>query len=410
MHPDELRSLPLLAQLSDLELDRLAPAFQRRSFPAGALIFMEGDPGDCFSILLRGEIEIIKALGTPDERLLAVMRPAEFLGEMSLLDPGGQRSASARARRAVEWAEISRQAFDALLERQPALSLRLVREMNARLRRSEEETIRDLQEKNLALTQAYLELQQAQAALVEQETTRRELEIARNIQESILPSDLPDLPGWRLAAHWQPARSVSGDFYDFLPFEDGHLGFLIADVTGKGVPAALVMAVTCSVLRAVAGVDLSPGEILKRVNALLCPYMPRNMFVTCLFAVLDPSGGLLRFANAGHSLPVHVFAEGVRELRATGMPLGLLPGMSYDENEVWLHPGDGLLLYTDGIVEAHDPQRQMFGVPRLLQRLAEVPFDAGIIDRLLADMGEFTGAAAEPEDDVTFVVLNRLPA
>lgn len=409
MKPDLLGGVPLFAHLSDAELRRLAPAFHRRAFPAGAVLFREGDPGDRFSIVLSGEIEIVKALGTTQERLLAVLGPGDFLGEMSLFDPGGLRSASVRTRSESEWAEITPPAFEDLLRRQPALSLRLLREMNSRLRRSEADTIRDLQGKNQALTQAYQDLQQAQSALIEKEKLEHELEIARGIQESILPKQTPALPGWQITAHWQPARAVSGDFYDFLPYPDGRLGFLIADVTGKGVPASLVMAVTCSVLRTVVGIETSPGAILERVNDLLCPNMPRSMFVTCLYGLLDPASGIVRFANAGHNLPVKVAQAVVQEQRAVGMPLGLLPGMTYAENEVQLQPGSGLLFYTDGIVEAHNPNREMFGFPRLQACLSEVAFKPEVVDHLLDRLAEFTGPDWEQEDDVTFVVLACQP-
>ncbi len=166
MKPEVLRSVPLLSPLTDAELGRLAPSFDCRTFRAGTILYREDDPGDCFSILLTGEIEIVKALGTADERLLAVLCPGDFLGEMSLLDPGGLRSASVRARSDIELAEITSEAFIALLNHQPVLSLRLLREMSTRLRRSEADTIRDLQAKNQALTQAYLELQQATLILL----------------------------------------------------------------------------------------------------------------------------------------------------------------------------------------------------------------------------------------------------
>jgi sigma-B regulation protein RsbU (phosphoserine phosphatase) len=405
LKPDLLRNVPLLAPLSDAELSLLAPSFNCRQFPAGTILFHEGDPGENFSILLSGEIEIVKALDTIEERLLAVLGPGDFLGEMSLFDPGKLRSASARTRSDVEWAEITPSAFESLLHRLPALSFRLVRELNTRLRRSEANTVRDLQIKNQALTQAYLDLQQAQSDLVEKEKLEHELEIAREIQESILPKQIPVLPGWQITAYWQPARAVSGDFYDFIPYPDGRLGLLIADATGKGVPAALVMAVTCSILRTVVGSETSPGAILEQVNNFVCLYMPPKMFVTCLYVLLDPDSGRVRFANAGHNLAIKVAHGTVQELRATGMPLGLLPEMTYEENEVYVEPGSGLLMYTDGIVEAHNSNREMFGTPRLQTCLAETPLKPDVVDHLLSHLVEFTGPDWEQEDDVTFIIL-----
>ncbi len=405
MNPELLRRVQLLAHLSEDELSRLALAFHSRAFPAGSVMFQEGDPGDRFSILLSGEIEIIKALGTPEERRLALMGPGDFLGEMSLLEEGGLRSASARALGEVVWAEITPEQFKIMLQGHPDLSLRFLREMDRRLRRSEADTIRDLQGKNQALTQAYLDLQHAQAALVEKEKLEHELEIAHLIQASLLPEQISSPPGWQFTAHWQPARSVSGDFYDILAYPDGQFGVLIADVSGKGVPAALMMAVTCSVLRAVASSGVSPGVLLERVNALLCPQMPRSMFVTCLYGLLDPGRGIFRFANAGHNLPVQINRDGVQELRATGMPLGLLPGMTYAENEAHLLPGSGLLLYTDGIVEAHNPRGEIFGFPYLRACLREVNRQAGVVPHLLFRLAEFTGPSWEQEDDITFLSL-----
>ena len=194
--------------------------------------------------------------------------------------------------------------------------------------------------------------QEAEAAT--RQRFEQELEVARLIQQHFLPRELPDLPGWDVAAYYRPAREVGGDFYDVIPLADGRVAFVVGDVTDKGVPAALVMSATRSVLRASVQRLIEPGEVLQRVNDHLCPDMPEKMFVTCLYAVLDPRTGLFRFANAGHDLPYVKTADGVTELRARGMPLGLLPGMDYEENEVVLAPGDCLLLHSDGIVEAHD--------------------------------------------------------
>ena len=183
----------------------------------------------------------------------------------------------------------------------------------------------------------------------------QELEVARLIQQNFLPKQLPELSGWQVAAYYQPAREVGGDFYDVIPLAGGQVGFVIGDVTDKGVPAALVMAATRSVLRASAQRLIEPGAVLERVNEHLCPDMPAKMFVTCLYGVLDPTTGRFRFANAGHDLPYVKTALGSVELRARGMPLGLMTGMKYEERETLLAPGDSLLLHSDGIVEAHDP-------------------------------------------------------
>jgi serine phosphatase RsbU (regulator of sigma subunit)/anti-sigma regulatory factor (Ser/Thr protein kinase) len=247
--------------------------------------------------------------------------------------------------------------------------------------------------------------QKAEAAT--RQRFEQELEVARLIQQNFLPRELPDLPGWQIAAYYRPAREVGGDFYDVIPLPDGRVAFVVGDVTDKGVPAALVMSATRSVLRASAQRLVEPGAVLERVNDHLCPDMPEKMFVTCLYGVLDPVSGHLRFANAGHDLPYVKTAEGVVELRARGMPLGLMPGMAYEEKEATLEPGDSVLLHSDGIVEAHDPERDMFGFPRLKETMADVAGGRELIDRVLSDLEAFTGAEAEQEDDITMVTLQR---
>src|SRR3954454_1636536 len=234
-----------------------------------------------------------------------------------------------------------------------------------------------------------------------------ELEGARLIQQNFLPKELPDLPGWQIAAYYRPAREVGGDFYDVIPLPDGRVAFVVGDVTDKGVPAALVMSATRSVLRASAQRLIEPGVVLERVNELLCPDMPAKMFVTCLYGVLDPATGHLRFANAGHDLPYVKTLDGVEELRARGMPLGLMPGMDYEEKETVLQPGESVLLHSDGIVEAHDSDRAMFGFPRLKQTVAEHAGGQALIDHVIAELASFTGAGAEQEDDITMVTLER---
>ncbi|HJW91136.1 MAG TPA: PP2C family protein-serine/threonine phosphatase, partial [Anaerolineales bacterium] len=247
------------------------------------------------------------------------------------------------------------------------------------------------------------------------ERIEEELHLARLVQETLLPKDIPSIPGWELASHWLPAREMSGDFYDFLALPDGRLGLIIGDVSGKGMPAALVMAITQSILRATAERITPPAEVLERANKLILPHMPANMFATCLYMILDPATGCLQFANAGHNLPILLTDRGVVEPRATGMPLGLLPGMTYDQKDVHLEPGNRLLMYTDGLVEAHNPQREMFGTPYLHelvgQEIQVPPGSSGgtaLIELLLASLAGFTGSGWEQEDDVTLVTLDYL--
>ena len=257
-----------------------------------------------------------------------------------------------------------------------------------------------------AIRVAQLVREQAHEA-AERERLEQEMRVATLIQQQFLPRELPNLPQWQIAAYYGPARAVGGDFYDFIEMPDGRIGIAVGDVTDKGVPAALVMARTHSILRAEASRSASPGEILARANALLVPEMPARMFVTCLFAILEPETGRIVMANAGHNLPYIRTDDGVIELRATGMPLGLMPGIRYEETEGVIAPGSNVLLYSDGLVEAHDPAAAMFGFPRLREAMTIDDAGSELLDRLLEDLHRFTGPDWEQEDDITLVTLRR---
>jgi serine phosphatase RsbU (regulator of sigma subunit)/anti-sigma regulatory factor (Ser/Thr protein kinase) len=244
-------------------------------------------------------------------------------------------------------------------------------------------------------------------------SVEQELGTARSIQHALLPKDLPKLEGWKIAYRYQPAREVGGDFYDFLRLDDGRVGLVIGDVSGKGIAAALVMANTQSVLRAVARRgNVAPGRVLAEANEVLYAYIPSGTFVTCFYGVLDLENGRLVYANAGHDPPYSQRGGDEQELRARGMPLGLMPDMPYEEKEAVLAAGDDLLLYSDGLVEAHDTKGDMFGFPRLRRLIMAQSTGSGeeLIDVLLAELTSFTGADAEQEDDITLVTLERSKA
>src|SRR5215216_634476 len=244
---------------------------------------------------------------------------------------------------------------------------------------------------------------------IERERVEQELRVARRIQQGSLPKEVPTLEGWQIAPYYQPAREVGGDFYEFLELDDGRVGFVVGDATGKGVPAALMMATTCGMLRLAAQSYSSPGEMLQRVNEALVADIPPSTFVTCFYAILDPQSGRLSYANAGHNLPCCRHDEhAVIELKARGMPLGLMPQMSYEEEETVLVPGERVLFYTDGLIEAHNPKGEMFGAPRLRGLLSESPEGGRDLSAtLMEELGRFTGEGWEQEDDITLLTLER---
>jgi serine phosphatase RsbU (regulator of sigma subunit)/ketosteroid isomerase-like protein len=247
---------------------------------------------------------------------------------------------------------------------------------------------------------------------IERERIEQELQVARNIQQASLPEEVPQLEGWQISPYYRPAREVGGDFYDFDLLSEGRLGVTVGDATGKGVPAALVMSTACGMLKAVARAlgSTSPGKVLAQVNETLFARIPPNMFVTCFYAILEPESGTLSYANAGHDLPYVRRGGECEELRAKGMPLGLMPGMSYEEKEITLESGEGALFYSDGLVEAHNPKGEMFGFPRLQALVATHGEEHPIEEALLEELYSFVGEGWEQEDDITVVTLRRTAA
>src|SRR5215211_5830411 len=255
--------------------------------------------------------------------------------------------------------------------------------------------------------QALME-QRLEQERMERERIEQELGVARSIQRASLPEEVPTLEGWHITPFYQPAREVGGDFYDFFELEGGRVGVVVGDATGKGIPAALVAEATSNMLRAVARAFFaSPGEVLARVNDTLVARIPPNMFVTCFYAILDPENGSLSYANAGHTLPYLWQSGACEELRARGMPLGLMPGMRYEEKETTLQDEEAALFYSDGLVEAHDPKGEMFGFPRLRELVAEHGEKRSLGDFLLEQLYTFTGERWEQEDDITLLTLRR---
>jgi serine phosphatase RsbU (regulator of sigma subunit) len=253
-------------------------------------------------------------------------------------------------------------------------------------------------------------VRQQQAEARNRERIEQELKIAQLIQQQFLPKSLPELPSWHVAAFYRPARTVGGDFYDFIQLPDGRVMFVVGDVTDKGVPAALVMSSTHALLRDAAPRLVSPGAVLGHVNDMLCADIPAHMFVTCLALVLDPVSGAAVFANAGHDVPYVRTRDGVAELRARGMPLGLMRGMEYEEKTFQFEPGDCALLHSDGLAEAHAPDREMFGFPRVAGLVGKGLSGEDLIDLCLTELRAFTGADYEQEDDITLVSLQRSPS
>ncbi len=408
MKQEMLARVPFFAALPSAEIDYLAATLRPCELPAGTLVFQEDRLADKFYILLDGQVEIIKALGTGDERTLGLRGPGSFLGEMSLLSAAQRYTASVRACTDLQLLEMTRGDFDALLHRQPDLAYGLLKVMSARLAESENLTVRDLQEKNRQLAQAYEELQAAQAQLIEKEKLEAELRIARDLQRDILPRLKPQLAGLDFGMLIEPMTSVGGDFFDFIELDQERVGLVVGDVSDHGVPAAIFMALTYSLLRAEAFRASSPSEALQAVNRQLLDMNASGMFVTVLYGVLNRATRDFQFARAGHDLPLILNAqrEVVSLVAGKGQLLGLFPDPLIDEQHLAL-PADSLvMMYTDGVTEAMDATGELFGEERLRAVLyaGRNPTAQAACEAVLAEVREFSDYAAQ-RDDITLIAL-----
>lgn len=249
---------------------------------------------------------------------------------------------------------------------------------------------------------------------VEKGRMEQELQMAHAVQASLLPAQTPQFPGWEFAARWQPAREVSGDFYDFVPTHGGQLALLIADVVGKGMPAALFMALSRTILRASVGDAPSLAEGMARANRLVCADAAEGMFVTVFCALLSPEAGEVIYVNAGHNPPLlcrqsdDAAAQSLTELRPTGMALGVLEAFPFEQRSVHLEPGDCLLLYTDGVPDATSAEAQRFELERVRRLIMEHRTESAmnIVAALEGAIREFTGAMPQ-FDDIAIMIAKR---
>jgi serine phosphatase RsbU (regulator of sigma subunit) len=403
-----LARIPLFKGLPEDEISRLTETLRVLETSPGKVLFQEGEIGDRFYIIIQGQIEVIKALGTPEERLIGYRGPGEFVGELSLINRSGLRTASVRSSGPAHLWEMSHEEFDDLLHRQPNMAFELINVLSERLTNAHDSTIKDLQVKNLELTEAYEELKAAQAQIIEKERLERELQVAFEIQTGILPQTLPDLEGYDFGALMVPARAVGGDFYDIVPLSSNKVGIIIGDVADKGVPSAIFMAQTHALLYAMAKLDTTPTQVLRHVNELLLKIGESSLFVTVLYGVLDRTTNLFSYARAGHELPIIITAHGKAEIAPydQGQLMGILDDLILDEQTVSVPSGGMILLYTDGVIDARHTNGESFGMERLIDVIKQVHRGSAQdqCDQLWQTLCEFQSKDAQ-EDDVTIVAV-----
>jgi serine phosphatase RsbU (regulator of sigma subunit) len=405
------KKVPLLSTLPRNEMDYLAATLQVVNLSAGDVLFREGEPGESLFIILEGQLAVLLALDTPDERQLAVFGPGEFIGEMSLLIPGRARTASVRAVRPTRLWKITHADFDGLLIRQPKLAYTIVQTLTKRLDSTTMLSFHDLQEKNHQLQKAYDELKAAQLQIIEKERLEHELQVAAEIQVSILPHELPQVPGYAFGALMHPARMVGGDFYDIFSMDNQRIGLVVGDVSDKGIPSAIFMARTHALIMAEALHGGTPGEILRRVNSHLIKLGQSDQFVTVLLGILDCASGKFDFARAGHELPMLLDPAGTVQTlpHATGQAIGMFENLLLDENSITLPSGGTLLVFTDGLTDCRDPQGQSFGYARVQSALAGLVGQNGqrVCDSIREELTGYQAGSAQ-DDDVTLVAIHSI--
>ncbi|NJN79910.1 MAG: SpoIIE family protein phosphatase [Anaerolineales bacterium] len=400
--------IPLFKKMPKLDLFQLVNQLPIEEYKMGGYLFKEGDQGDSLYVVMNGMLEIILAADTPDEMLLRACGPGEYVGEMSLLMPKGTRTASVRAREVSKVWVMSREKFNETLQNYPQLAYAMVEIMSERLDSSNEASFNDLVAKNHALQKAYDELKQAQSQLIEKERLERELEVAFDIQLSILPDVLPDTEEFSFGAKILPARQVGGDFYDVFHLEGDRIGIVIGDVADKGVPSALFMARAHALIMAEADIAINAAEVMQLVNSHITRLQKSTQFVTVLYGILDLKTRLFSYARAGHEPPLLLHPDGSVERipHKAGMALGLWDPITLDENEITLASGDSLILYTDGMTDCRDPQGEAFGLDRiknLLGGLTKLNAQQ-VCDKLLETLQNYQDGSKQ-DDDVTLVAI-----
>lgn len=410
-----MHRLPFLEGIGPKVLDRLSEAMIERHFEPGQVVLEEGSQDRDVYLIVKGRVEVLKGQGEA-ETVLAERGPGDLFGEMGLLERK-PRFATIRALEPTHLLQLSEEGARSLLAEEPVLLYRTVQVLSARLREADLHLIADLQRKNRELARAYRELQEAHVALLEKERLEHELDLARSLQRSILPDTFPEHPRISFAARSRPARRVGGDFYDVIPLHDGCFGLVMADVSDKGLPAALYMALARSLIRAEAQREVrhdeprrgaSPREVLLNVHRLLLEMSRAEIYVTVFYGVLDPVTGSLIYARAGHDRPLLLdpAAGQCWPLAATGMALGFVQDVFLEEARVDLHPGEMLVLYTDGITDAESPEGEFFGVERLRQTICSARNSGAraLCDLVFERVGGFQAGAGQFDDMALLVV------
>jgi len=403
--------IPLFQDVPSTELFQMVSELPIQTHDADNYIFREGETGENLYVVMDGALEILLGADSPDEMLLRTCGPGEYIGEMSLILPEGKRTASVRAKMRTRTWVMSHDKFQEIIKRWPMIAYSMLRILSQRLDATNEATFHDLTEKNRLLQKAYDELKAAQEQLIEKERLERELQVAAEIQLSILPDQLPSVAGFDFGARILPARHVGGDFYDVFDNGKNQIGVVIGDVADKGVPSAIFMARAHALIMAEADAGLLPGAVLDLVNRHITHLEKSAQFVTALYGVVNSATGEFSYARAGHEPPLILFPDGKieRVSHGPGMALGLWDAITLDEHTVKLEPNSTLVLFTDGMTDCRDPNGVSFGLERIKETLSGlVGLSAQqVCDKLFDTLMTYQNGAKQ-DDDVTLVAIHAM--
>ena len=403
-----VKKIPLFTKLPDNEIQALVAHSQVCHFQAGEILINEGAKTDYFYALLNGKVEIIKSLGTPDERWLRTIHNQTLLGEMSRFIQEDTHTASVRTLTPCTCLRVTFDWFDGMLSRYPKMAFDFISLYSKRLAHSESITIRDLREKNCQLTQAYHDLKIAQAAMIEKERLEQEMRLAGKIQRRIQPKELPTIPSLDVGALMIPAKQVGGDFYDFLSLDNHRVGIVIGDVCDKGMPAALLMALTYSSVRMASLRGADPGDTLRTVNQHLLQIDCSEMFVTLIYGILNCKTRQFSYARAGHPKPLLLdgHQKPLNVPCRLGQAVGIFDNFTIDEETIEIPVGGTLLVYSDGLSETLEDQAH---TPELEDLCTSLLKKTGLDAQCFCEKlwQAVNGSSEEPmiKDDFTLVVL-----
>jgi len=396
----------VLGGLSAEDVAELNQVAVWREYPSGVVVCKEGELEHTFYVIESGMVSVTRRLNDDSDQVLGVLRDGQFFGEMGLLDDV-PRAATIRTMTTCNLIELSEETFDALVARNPAVGVTLLKGITRSLRDTDRRAMIELERKNQALARALEELKAAQAELLQQERLKRDLEIASNVQRSILPAQLPAIPGFEFAVQSRPAREVGGDFYDVIEVSDDTFALVVADVSGKSWQAAIFMAIVRALLLREASEHLSPAETMQKIHSQIMKTSTAEMFVTMFYALVNTKDNKMRFVRAGHDRPI-LYRAATRSMELLAPPgrfIGLWPELIIEEEETPLCPGDCLVCYSDGVPDARNAQGDAFGLDRLLAvvgakgHLSAPELSAAIIENL----DDFTGDTPQT-DDITVLL------